>query len=98
MVDGVTAYLQTFTASNGGTTDFCGNPSPITNTVNTNYNDLVVPIDITVSHTSSTFTLKILSNLIGSSGSWGIRDLHITMEACDESCLTCTNLSIYMEM
>jgi hypothetical protein len=83
MVDGTTAYLQTFNAMNGGTSDFCGNPNPITNTINTNYNDLILPIDITTPHTSSTLTLKIISNLVGSSGSWGLRDLIITMEACD---------------
>lgn len=90
MVDGVTAQLYTFTAANGGTTDFCGNPTPVPDSINTSFNDLIVPVSFTVPHTASGLTLKIISNLVSSSGSWGIRDLMITMEACDESCLTCT--------
>lgn len=83
MVDGVTAKLYTFNAANGGSTDFCGNPTPVTDTINTSFNDLIVPVSFTVSHSASTLTIKIISNLIGTSGSWGIRDFNITMEACD---------------
>lgn len=82
-MDGVSVYTKTFDATNGGSTNLCGNPYPLTDSVNTNFNDVIQPIDITISHSSSTFTLKIISNLIGSSGSWGIRDILITMEACD---------------
>jgi hypothetical protein len=83
MVDGVTAQLYTFTAANGGTTDFCGNPTPVADSINTSFNDLIVPVSFTVSHTASSFTLKMISNLMSSSGSWGIRDLNITIAACD---------------
>lgn len=100
MVDGTTAWLATYNSTNGGTSDFCGNPTPIPDTINTNFNDLIVPISFTVPHTASSLTIKVLSNLVGTSGSWGIRNLNITMQACDESCLTCTNGSIlaYMQL
>lgn len=90
MVDGVTAQLYTFTAANGGTSDFCGNPTPVTDSINTSFNDLIVAVSFTIPHSASTLTIKIISNLVSSSGSWGIRDMMITMAACDESCLTCT--------
>jgi hypothetical protein len=83
MVDGVTALVYTFNSTNGGTTDLCGNPTPVTDPINTSYNDLIVPISFTIPHTSSSIALKIVSNLVSSSGSWGIRDLLITMAACD---------------
>jgi hypothetical protein len=79
MVDGVTAHLQTFDYTNGGTTDFCGNPTPVSDSINTNFNDIIVPISFTVTHAAPTLTLRILSNLVGNSGSWGIRNLNITM-------------------
>lgn len=83
MVDGVTAYLYTYNATNGGTTDFCGNPTPVTDPINTSFNDLIVSIDFTVTHTSSNLNIKIISNLVGSSGSWGLREVTVQMNACD---------------
>lgn len=83
MVDGVTVQVYTFNSTNGGTTDICGNPTPVTDTINTSFNDLIVSVSITIPHTSSSLTLRIISNLASSSGSWGIRDLLITMAACD---------------
>ena len=38
MVDGTTVALFTFNSSNTGTADICGNPSPIPDSINTNYN------------------------------------------------------------
>lgn len=93
MVDGTTAQLYTFDSSNGGTSDFCGNPTPIPDSVNTNYNDLITQVTFTVPHTAPSLTLTIVSNLYSPSGSWGIRDFNLTMGACDESCKTCTNAS-----
>lgn len=98
MVDGVTAWVGTYNSTNGGTSDFCGNPTPIPDAINTNFNDLIVPVSFTIPHTATSLTIKILSNLVGTSGSWGIRNLNITMQACDESCLTCTNGSILPDM
>lgn len=98
MVDGVTVQVYTFNSTNGGTTDFCGNPTPVTDPINTSYNDLIVSVSFTIPHTSSTLVLKVLSNLASSSGSWGIRDVLITMAACDETCLTCTSSSIFSYM
>lgn len=83
MVDGVTAFIKTYDSTNAGSINLCGNTNPIPDAVNTNFNDVILPIDFSISHSSSTLTLKIISNLIGSSGSWGIRDILITMEACD---------------
>jgi len=38
MVDGVSVKIYTFNSANGGTTDICGNPTPIPDTINTNFN------------------------------------------------------------
>lgn len=95
MVDGVTAWVGTYNSTNGGTSDFCGNPTPIPDAINTDFNDLIVPVSFTFPHTATSLTIKILSNLVGTSGSWGIRNLNVTMQACDESCLTCNDGSIF---
>lgn len=73
MVDGVTAQLYTWNSTNGGTTDLCGNPSPIPDTINTNFNDLVTSLDVTLAHFSSSLNLTFISNLNSLAGSWGIR-------------------------
>ena len=73
MVDGVNAASQYFDSSNGGSSDFCGSPNPIPDSVNTNYNDLVINIDITVPHTTASLVLSFVSNLQGTRGAWGIR-------------------------
>ena len=91
MADGSTAGLFSFDSSNPGTSDLCGNPNPIPDSINTNYNDNLVTLNVTIAHSASSLTLTFISNLMGSAGSWGIRELNITMEACDESCDSCTN-------
>lgn len=89
--DAVTVKTLTFSSLNPGTSDTCGTPSPITDSVNLNYNEAVEYLDVTVAHSSPSLQLTMVSNLATTSGSWGIRELNLTMEACDESCLTCTN-------
>jgi len=39
IVDGVTVFLKTYNSLNAGTTNICGNPNPITDAINTNFND-----------------------------------------------------------
>lgn len=77
--DGTTIYASTFDSTNGGTTDFCGNPSPTPNSVDTNFNDLIVSVDVSFSHTASSLVIRMVSNLVSASGAWGLRDLNITM-------------------
>lgn len=85
-VDSTTVRTLTFNSSNPGSADICGNPSPILDSVNTNYNEQIVALDVTVAHTATTLTVEFISNLIGTTGAWGIRELSVTMGACDESC------------
>lgn len=79
MVDGQTAKLYTFNAANGGSSDICGNPSPVADPLNTNFNEVIVSLDVSVAHSSSSLTIKVISNLMGTLGSWAIRDLNITL-------------------
>ena len=73
MVDGVTAQILYFNSTSPGTSDICGNPTPIPDSINTNYNDYIVSLDMTVPHSASTLTLTFVSNLGGVLGAWGIR-------------------------
>ena len=83
MINGNTIFSSYLDNSNGGTTDICGNPTPIFDSINTNYNDIAITVNVSIPHTSSTLSLSMISNLLGTSGAWGIRELNITMEACD---------------
>lgn len=91
MLDGTTVQTYTFDATNGGTNDLCGNPTPIPDALNSNFNEVVVNMNITITHSASTLTLKMISNLNNGMGSWGIRNLNIVLLTCAASCLTCTN-------
>lgn len=73
MVDSTSAAIFTFNSTNGGTSDLCGNPSPIYDSINTNYNDTIISLDVTVPHSGTSLTVEIVANLIGSKGAWGIR-------------------------
>ena len=83
MVDGTTAYTLTFNNTNAGSSDICGNPTPVADTVNTNFNDAIIPVSFTVSHTSPLLSLKIITNLVGDGGSWGFREFNLSILACD---------------
>lgn len=72
-MDSTTISTFTFNSANAGTSNLCGNPSPILDAINTNYNDKIVNVDITIPHTASTLTVEFISNLVGSTGAWGIR-------------------------
>lgn len=72
-VDSVTVRTVTFDSSNPGTSDLCGRSSPITDPINTSYNDNIVTIDVTVPHSAAALQLTMVSTLVGTSGSWGIR-------------------------
>jgi len=91
LVDGVSVQVYTFTSQNGGTTNLCGNPNPISDSINTNFNEVISFLNVTIPHSSSTLNITIISNLVSSAGAWGIRELSITLSACDQSCLTCSN-------
>jgi hypothetical protein len=62
MIDGVTVKLFTWNESTGNT-DLCGNPTPIPDIVNKNYNDSFINIDITIAHSISSINLTFISNL-----------------------------------
>jgi len=79
MVDGTTSATLTFNSTNPGTSDICGNPSPIPDSINTNYNDVSTTITATVNHTAATVTVELISNLLGSNGAWGVREVNITI-------------------
>jgi hypothetical protein len=83
MVDGTTAHTMTFDNTNAGSSDICGNPTPVADTVNTNFNDAIIPVSFTVLHTSSSLSLKIITNLVSDSGSWGFREFNFSILACD---------------
>ena len=72
MVDSVTKFTYTW-GSSTGTSDFCGNPNPVIDLVNTNFKDEVFSLDLRVPHTAQTLSLKMISTLDSLSGSWGIR-------------------------
>jgi hypothetical protein len=75
LVDGVSVQVYTFTSQNGGTVDLCGNPKPVIDSINTNFNEVVRSLNVNVPHTSSTLNITIVSNLVSNAGAWGIREL-----------------------
>lgn len=93
MIDGVSTQIYTW-GTTTGTTDICGQSNPLINTFNPQYNEFVQTYTATINHTSPTLTLKLISSLQSWTGSWGIRELIITLNRCHLSCLTCLNASI----
>ena len=72
MIDGVTVKLFTWNETTG-TTDLCGNPTPIPDSINKNYNDTFVNIDVVIPHSNPSINLTFISNLNSAAGAWGIR-------------------------
>lgn len=89
MVDNKAEQIITFDQTNS-TLEICGDPYPI-DSINTNYNDSIVLIDLNVTHSRSIVDLSFETTLSSDKGWWGIRDVKITMLLCDKSCLACTN-------
>lgn len=92
MVDGQSVDIRTWGTATG-TTDICGDPSPLIDATNPNYNEHIVDVSVTVPHVDSTLVLQLVSSLDSWTGSWGLRDLQINLTTCLPSCLTCTNAS-----
>lgn len=80
-LDDATHTIYTWDASNGNT-NLCGDD---------NYNEYVATFNSTLTHSSNSFSVEIVSSLESWLGSWGIRDVSITLSRCSESCLTCTD-------
>lgn len=72
MVDGITQFTYTWDSTTGSS-DICGNPNPITDALNTNFNEQIFSFDQTFAHTAQTLTIKLISTLDSLAGSWGIR-------------------------
>lgn len=72
MVDDQTQIYYQWNSTTGSS-DICGDPNPIINGINSNYNQSIVNLNINVTHTSSTLNLTFASNLKSLFGWWGIR-------------------------
>jgi hypothetical protein len=76
MVDNRAEKIYTFDYTNS-TVNLCGDPYPVINTINKNYNDSVIYLDINVTHSSSQLDISFETDLNSEQGWWGIRDLKI---------------------
>lgn len=83
MVDGTSVATATFNSTNSGLSDTCGTPTPIPDSINTNFNDIAFTLTATVPHTNSAVTATFVSNLAGTTGAWGVREVSLKIEACD---------------
>lgn len=90
MVDNVAQKIYTF-HHNSSSSNICGDPYPSIDSINTNFNDSIIDLDITVNHTRSFLDLAFETNLNSGQGWWGLRELRVSMVLCDKSCKTCTN-------
>lgn len=90
MVDGISQQIVTWGLLTG-TSNMCGDQNPFINTYNPQYNEFTQSISVTFTHKASSLTLKLISSLKSWTGSWGIRELNISLTRCHLSCLTCSN-------
>ena len=90
MVDNVAQKIYTFD-QNSSSSNICGDPFPSIDSINTNFNDSIIDLDITINHTRSVLDLAFETNLNSGQGWWGLRELRVSMVLCDKSCKTCTN-------
>lgn len=72
MVDNQTQVLYQWNSTTGST-DICGDPHPVINGINSNYNDSIFTLNINVTHTSSTLNITFATNLKSLFGWWAIR-------------------------
>lgn len=72
MVDNVTQQMYQWNSTTGNT-NLCGDPSPVYNSLNTNYNEFIINLNINVTHTAATLNLTFATNLISTEGWWAIR-------------------------
>jgi len=90
MVDNQTV-IQYQWNSTTGSTNLCGDPNPVINGINSNYNDSIITLNINVTHTSANLNLTFATSLKSLFGWWGIREIQINLNLCDKSCKTCTS-------
>ena len=83
LVDGTLQQSLTFNAIDDTGERFCAT------TIN---NDAIRPISLNISHSLTTATIKLTSDLTSSASvaSWGFRDILINIDACYGSCLSCS--------
>jgi hypothetical protein len=95
MVDNVAAKIYTFGQTNSSS-NLCGDPTPVLDSINNNYNDSILFVDFNTTHTSPFLDVSFESDLNSDRGWWGIRDIKISLLLCDKSCLSCVNSCIFL--
>ncbi len=56
MADNFAQRIYTFDQTNS-TLNICGDPNPTIDSINTNFNDSILTVDLNISHTSSSLTI-----------------------------------------
>lgn len=93
MVDNVAQQIYNF-QSTTSTQNICGDPHPVIDTFNQNFNDTVIVVDFVMDHNSSGLSLAIETDLKSNgNGWWGVREVSVRLLVCDKSCVACTNAS-----
>ena len=90
MADNVAQKILLFDSSNSST-NICGDPNPVFDTINRNFNDSIVDLDVNFTHSSSTLDLSFETDLNSDRGWWGIKNIQVQLFLCDKSCQLCTN-------
>lgn len=72
MVDNVAQKIYNFQQTNS-TLNICGDPYPVIDSINKNYNDSIVQVDFLMNHNSSVLDLSIETDLNSDKGWWGVR-------------------------
>lgn len=72
MVDNVAQKIYNFQQTNS-TQNICGDPYPVIDTINKNFNDSVILVDFIASHNSSALNISIETDLKSNKGWWGVR-------------------------
>lgn len=93
MVDNAAQKIYNFQQTSS-ITNICGDPYPVVDSINKNYNDSIILVDFTINHNSSVLDLAVETDLNSDKGWWGIREIKVTLMECDKSCKSCTNASI----
>lgn len=72
MVDNVAEKVYNFQQTNS-TLNICGDPDPVIDSINKNFNDSIVLVDFVMNHNSSVLDLSIETDLNSDKGWWGVR-------------------------
>lgn len=83
-LDGLASYRAVYQYTSGQ--QLCGNQ-------NANWNELILPIDITMEHNAATLVVVMQTTLneAANNESWGISDFKLLIEQCPKGCVTCSN-------